>query len=841
MKDFDLDFDLSASAVSGECHGEEETMLSSLKSRILSGILGILFLTGFSFLFLVLGASEKVLLNVQREHAHNMTETVLLNVENEYQSILFHKEASLYKRKSELGNIIALAVASVDGYYRNFKSGMMRESEAKARAAKVLEDFRYDDGTGYIWINDTERPYPRMIMHPILPELDGTILDDKSFNKALGIQKNLFVAMVDTALNRGEGYVDYLWPKPTADGLSSEQPKISYVRLFREWNWVLGTGIYVDDIEKDVQERIHAVLDELKDTFSNVRIAESGYMFIFNGKQEFLVHPSMEGSDGKGIINPETGNSILTDMILASASPDVPFEYIWDKPGHEGDFRFRKLAYIRYFEPLDWYIASSIYMDEIVKPARVAGRQVILIFCLFVLASVILALLLSQNLTRPLRKLMLAAQEIEKGGRPEGEIPVSGTMETRELGIILSNMLRSVRKTGDQLQQAQKMETVGNLAGGLAHDFNNMLGGIVGTLSLIENKLETEGSVGKDKMEEYMAIMNDCSARASGMVRQLLTLSRKQEFSFSIVDLNLLVERVMQICEGSFDKSVRLEPVLLKNPAWVKADATQIEQALLNFCINGEHAMTLMRSRGEPWGGTLTVSIEETDLDSYYCQTHPEARVGRYYLLNVVDTGVGMDLQTAAKIFNPFFTTKKKGDGSGLGLSMVYNIIKMHDGFIDVYSEPGRGTSMKVYLPLQSEYPAPETPELKEEGLRKEEGVILVVDDERAMRSTAGEILTTMGFSVMIARNGLEGVSAYEKHCSEIDAVLLDMAMPEMSGKEAFLRMKEINPDVKVVLTSGFRQDERVEDLMRRGVKIFVQKPYTFEKLSEVFHRLLKT
>jgi len=820
---------------------KRNAMLKSLKSRILFGILGILFLTNFSILFVVQRATERALSDAQKENARNLTNTVLLNVENQYKSILFHKEASLERRKKELRNIATLALVVVEGYYQDYRSGKLSENAAKAGAIEELKRFRYDDDVGYLWVNDTERPFPRMIMHPTIPSLDGEILDDPGFNLALGIRKNLFVAMVDVALDKGEGYVDYLWPKPTSDGLTAEQPKISYVTLFREWNWVLGTGVYIDDIENDVQLRINAVLDELKDTFSRIRIADSGYMYIINGNSDYLIHPSLEGTNGRSDLNPQTGNPILEDLIQASFTPDIPFEYIWDKPGHEGDFRFQKLAYISYFKPLDWYIGSSIYMDEIVKPARIVGRQILIISLLFIAASVVLALLLSNNVTAPLRKLMLSAQTIEKGGTLETDIPVSGTMETKELGMILGQMIQSIKKTGGQLQQAQKMETVGTLAGGLAHDFNNMLGGIVGTLSLIENKLEVEGSVAKDKMEEYLGIMYDCSARASSMVQQLLSLSRKQELTLANVDLNALVSHVVRICENSFDKSVRLESFCLNSPALVKADSSQIEQALLNFCINGEHAMTLMRGNEERWGGVLTLSIEELNLDNYFCQIHTEARPGRYYQISVKDTGVGMDMTTVAKIFNPFFTTKNKGEGTGLGLSMVYNIIKMHEGFIDVYSEPGNGTLMKIYLPALSHELTVDAGEHVKTEPSKGEGLILIVDDERAMRSTAGEILTTIGYSVMTARNGLEGVDAFRKHHEEIDAVLLDMAMPEMSGKEAFLKMKEIDPNVKVILTSGFRQDERVEDLMKRGVKVFIQKPYTYEKLTEVFHRLLQT
>ncbi|MDC7232827.1 MAG: cache domain-containing protein [Spirochaetales bacterium] len=815
-------------------------MLKSLKVRILTGILGIVLLTNISNMFLVQKTTENVLYEAQKDNAFNQINTVFLNVENQYESILFHRDSSLERRKSELKNLNTIALTIVQDSYNDFTEGRLSEEAAQKQAIRHIKDMRYDKDVGYFWINDTGRPFPRMIMHPTFPELDGTILDSPDFNKAMGMDKNLFVAFVDVCLKQGEGYVDYLWPKPTPDGLTEEQPKLSYGILFEEWNWIIGTGVYIDDIEKDVQKRINAVLAELKTTFSKVDYLDNGYMFIFNGEKQFLIHPSLEGTDGSGRINPATGKPLMEEQIAASRTPEIPFEYIWNKPQYPDEYRFWKLAYIRYFEPLDWYIVSSVYIDEILNPARELTRRIILFSVVFIAAAVILSLILSQNLTRPLQKLMMAAREIEKGESTDGEIPVSGTMETMELGIILGNMIRSINKAGDQLRRAQKMETVGTLAGGLAHDFNNMLGGIIGTLSLIENRLESDDCIEKETLDSYVEIMKDCSLRAANMVQQLLSLSRKQEMTLTQLDLNTIIKNVMKICQNSFDKSIQLNPVYLNRPALIRADGSQIEQSLLNFCINAEHAMTLMRSKGESWGGLLTVSIDPLTTDDYFCQIHPEARLGDYYVLSVKDTGVGMDMTTVAKIFNPFFTTKKKGEGSGLGLSMVYNIIKQHDGFIDVYTEPDVGTNMKIFLPALSQDEIEEMKKRSPKVIPRGEGLILVVDDEKAMRQTAQEILTTNGYRVLMAHNGIEGLDQFKEHHNEIDAVLLDMAMPEMSGKECFIEMKAIDPSLKVVLTSGFRQDERVNDLMAMGVKVFVQKPYTFENLAEVFHRLFK-
>ncbi|MCP4136857.1 MAG: response regulator [bacterium] len=390
-------------------------------------------------------------------------------------------------------------------------------------------------------------------------------------------------------------------------------------------------------------------------------------------------------------------------------------------------------------------------------------------------------------------------------------------------------------KIEEQLRQSQKMDTVGTLAGGIAHDFNNILGGIMGTVSLIMLKLRKKKTIENEKLEEYMELIGNSGERAASMIQQLLSLSRKQELDFSPVDLNNSIKHVMKICRNSFDKSIELNPVCNDNPAITFSDPTQIEQVLLNFCINAAHAMTIMRDEDETWGGKLTLSLENITADKFFCETHPEAKETDYWALSVKDTGIGIDANTIPKIFNPFFTTKDKGEGTGLGLSMVYNIIKQHNGFIDVYSEVGLGSSFIIYLPVFEEDEKISEVETKKE-IPHGEGLILIVDDEEIMRYTAREILKECGYNVILAENGMRGVEVFENNYKEIKAVLLDMVMPKMSGKEAYIRMKEIDPDVRVLLASGFKQDERVEAVLDLGVNGFLQKPYTLAKLAEAIN-----
>ncbi|MCK5099789.1 MAG: cache domain-containing protein, partial [Desulfobacteraceae bacterium] len=417
-------------------------MFQSLRSRILLIVVSIVILTVTGIIYFVQKETLKTLSGLQDESARNMLNAVVLNVENEYKSLLFHKKNSLEMRKIERKNIVTVAIAAINEIYRNYKQGIFTEDQAKQKAITIIRKMRYDQGVGYLWINDMGRPIPKMIMHTTIPALDNTVLDDPKYNCALGIKQNLFQAFVDACLDKGEGYVDYLWPKPTKGGLTADQPKISYVALFKPWNWVLGTGVYIEDIEADAQKRLNAIILELQHTFSKVRLAKSGYMYIFNSDNQIFVHPVFAGTDGSTLKNPSTGAPLLKDLMIASKTPEKAYEYIWDKPpDHKGEYNFIKRAYIEYFPPLDWYIASSVYVDEVESASRTLVKRIFYLSIFFLVVSILLSVLLSKTITSPLSKLTFSAEGIEKGGVFSTDMPITGTIETQALGKILNKMI----------------------------------------------------------------------------------------------------------------------------------------------------------------------------------------------------------------------------------------------------------------------------------------------------------------------------------------------------------------------------------------------------------------
>lgn len=361
------------------------------------------------------------------------------------------------------------------------------------------------------------------------------------------------------------------------------------------------------------------------------------------------------------------------------------------------------------------------------------------------------------------------------------------------------------------LQQAQKMESIGTLAGGIAHDFNNILGGVLGYTSFIKTKMPKT-----DPLYRYINIIESSARRAADLTQQLLAFARGGKYRVQNLNLNLLVKEAVELIESTIHKNIKLKLELANTALAVEVDGGQIIQTIVNMCINARDAM--------PEGGLLTVSTSFVTLDEQFTYKHPGSKVGRYVLLRVSDTGTGMPEETKQRIFEPFFTTKKDKKGTGLGLAMVYGIVKNHKGYINVESELGVGTTFLIYLPA-SDTQLEETKTANND-LKEGNETILIAEDEDMMRNLLVEMLDSSGYQVITAENGREALSIYREQFGNIDLVILDMMMPELNGPEAFRRLKEINPEVKVLFSSGYDEQTQSQDILNEGVIGFLQKPY---------------
>ncbi|MBI3579714.1 MAG: PAS domain S-box protein, partial [Ignavibacteriales bacterium] len=377
----------------------------------------------------------------------------------------------------------------------------------------------------------------------------------------------------------------------------------------------------------------------------------------------------------------------------------------------------------------------------------------------------------------------------------------------------------------DQIIQMQKMESVGTLAGGIAHDFNNILGIIMGRVSLVE-------SLAKDnpKITESVEAVNKAVQRGAGLVRQILTFARKTDTSFDTMDVNASVEEIVQLLQQTFPKTITFSLRLEQHLPLIIGDHTQLHQTLLNLCVNARDAMSE--------NGNISLSTYEVAGEKVR-EKFAKAGAEKYVAVAVSDTGTGIDEETIGRIFEPFFTTKERGKGTGLGLAVVYGVMASHNGFVDVMSEVGKGSTFFIYFPCPKIGAASPSKISKQvTDIPGGNETILLIEDEVMLRELTVIAFEEKGYRVLTAIDGKEAIEVYKRHWKQISLVFSDEGLPRLGGWEAFIEMKKINPKIKAVLTSGYLEPNFKTKLFDSGVKGFIQKPYTqhevLQKVREV-------
>jgi PAS domain S-box-containing protein len=420
----------------------------------------------------------------------------------------------------------------------------------------------------------------------------------------------------------------------------------------------------------------------------------------------------------------------------------------------------------------------------------------------------------------------ITLQDLEGGAH---KMVVSGAPYLDEQGVYRGSIgiytdISDIRKLEDQLQQSQKMEAIGTLAGGIAHDFNNILSGVLGYISLLKRHVTPCSQIA-----HYVEMIEKSAERGALLAGQLLAFGRKKEQFVQDVNVHELMDEVLEILERTLDRNITVKSRKNAPVSTIGGDAGRIQQVLMNLCINAKDAM--------PAGGELALSTDLVLLDENFCFGHDHLSPGLYVQIDVSDTGEGMPEDVAQRVFEPFFTTKEEGKGTGLGLSMAYGNVQSHGGVIKIKSEPGKGSTFTVFLPLKDPRPDIAHPN-SEVRLFKGAGTILVADDEEIIRHLLSEMLQELGFAVITAFDGQEALEIYTKHWTNIDIVLLDIIMPRLNGREALIQMKKVNPDVKAILSSGHSREDSSQspDCEICG---FINKPYNVDKLSQVLGKAL--
>jgi two-component system cell cycle sensor histidine kinase/response regulator CckA len=405
--------------------------------------------------------------------------------------------------------------------------------------------------------------------------------------------------------------------------------------------------------------------------------------------------------------------------------------------------------------------------------------------------------------------LITATQRRDKGGNVIGF-----------QGIIKD--ITEKKNLEQQLIQAQKMEAIVALAGGIAHNFNNILVGIMGYSEYLLSKKGPD-----DHDYKALKTIHEGTIKASTLVKQLLDAARVGQYHPARVNLNEVINGILPLIQGTFDKSIEIATHLSRGLMIVEADAGQLEQSLLNLCINARDAM--------PSGGKLIIETVNRRLDKNFADTHLGLQEGAYVVLSVTDTGIGMTPEVTERIFEPFFTTKEQAGGKGMGLSTVYGIMKNHGGRITVYSEIGKGTTFRLYFPAAAE------PSMDTEAEHDRQGEkVLIIDDDPVVRDLWSGFLTEHGFTVIVAESGPKGIERLNARPDEIDLAIVDLVMPGMGGKETIARLRETKPDIKVLGCSGYSVSGQAQDMVSMDVDGFIQKPSQLSDLVEIVRKILK-
>jgi signal transduction histidine kinase/CheY-like chemotaxis protein len=383
------------------------------------------------------------------------------------------------------------------------------------------------------------------------------------------------------------------------------------------------------------------------------------------------------------------------------------------------------------------------------------------------------------------------------------------------------------KKLEQQFLRTQRMESVGTLAGGIAHDMNNILAPILLSLQTLRKTLTDERSV------RLLDMLKSSANRGAALVKQILTFARGTESEKTVIQVKHLIEELRKFVHATFPSDIALRVDVSKDLWTIKADPSQFHQILLNLLVNARDAM--------PNGGTITIEAENTTLDAHYAAMHPEARPGQYVVVSVTDTGTGIPQEIQQKIFEPFFTTKEIGKGTGLGLATVYSIVKNHGGFINLYSETGKGTTFRLFFPANISEETKEQQTLYVESLEGHGEYVLLVDDEHVIREASRLALESNGYNVLLAADGIEAVSMFAKQQDKIDLVITDMDMPNMDGPTLVRTLQKMKPSLPIIIASGLAENGKLAVMDNMNIRKSLSKPYTAEQLlsaiGEVLHR----
>ncbi len=785
------------------------------------------------------------------------------------------------ERQNDAQQVVEVAYGILKEHAQKTQTGLETPEEAKTKAIALIKSLRFR-GQEYFWIHDLSRPVPRMIMHPTVPSLDGKVMDDPQFNKASGKRtlsdpaivklnnRNLFVTMNEIVESAGEGFVTYAWPKPKADGGVTKElyPKISFVKKYEPWGWVIGSGIYVDDVNaavSQIRRLIHIasfffflatiIIYYLMVRYISRPVIDLSQLAKRIANGEYGAQLPITTNDEVGLLS-ESLNQMSNQVKektqeLETANRELQQELAErrraEKSLKASEEKFRTLvdnsfdvifvldsAGVFQFVSPSWethfgYPASNVIgmnFQNFVHPDDIP-------LCFTYLTQV---MTIGHAATCPPYRVKHANGSwrlfIANGTKYTDS---TGTALYIGIGRDISDEKRLEEERLNlerQFLHAQKLESLGIMAGGIAHDFNNLLTVIIGNLELTGMQLDKTSQTAV-RIDQAM----QASLRAADLTRHMLDYAGRGIFELKQLDLNQLVQENCDLFRTTVPKSITMTTETPASLPPVLGDSGQLQQVIMNLITNAAEAIG-----GEPGNIMIATGLQDCDrilLQHSRLETKPQP--GLYVYIDVTDSGCGMDEETQQRIFEPFYTTKFTG--RGLGMSSVMGITKSHKGAILVYSEPGLGSTFKILLPIftgqrgdnpsgpaDSELPVPH---------HDSAGMVLIVDDEEFVREVCSDYLKNMGLQTLCAADGREAVDIFRRHMHDISFVILDLTMPHMDGVAALHELRLLQSDVKVIISSGHATQTAAKSFIDDKPDGFIQKPFQMQELQERIYEIL--